>query len=132
MIRKKIYQIAKPLETHSVKATCEEVTCENWQWGWVSKIDESTSHGQIASGYIRTERAGQFKESKEMVKGKQLTCFWFEPGNRCFESDSHRKSLDREAFYFVHDGGHSFQHDNGLNWVEDFDSHQNKLLKAQR
>lgn len=127
-MRYKRYQILRPLSTHWSKVSCEDYECDDWRFGWVTKIDEATVIGRQQAGYIRQHRKTEFKESRQGA----LSVFTFPPGMRCFKSGDHKKFLDREPFYIVKDRGHSRQHDNALNWVEDFGSHQNMLAKAQR
>lgn len=122
----KHYTISKPLETHFRQATCVEVACKWHAKGWVTSVDESTALGQQQAHYIRSNRKGQYVEKVE----NGLTAFRFKPGNTCFAADKHLVSLDREPLYTVGDRGRRTRHKNGLEWVEDFATHQQKLKQA--
>lgn len=64
-----------------VKAACEQVSCEQWRYGWDSLIDESTPLGQAQAHYIRAQSGRTFRE---MRAPDGLTVFRFESGQRCF------------------------------------------------
>lgn len=64
-----------------VKAACEQVGCEQWQYGWDSLVDESKPLGLAQARYIRTESGRTFRE---MRAPDGLTVFRFEARQRCF------------------------------------------------
>lgn len=136
MTDRKRYRVIKPVSTHYVKATCEEVECEFWLDGWVTGVEEYTPLGERQATYIRANRKGQYTESKgAYVEGfwrPEATAFKFKPETTCFNASNHARRLEREPFYLVKEGGHQRRHDNAVEWVEDFAEHQNKLSNAAR
>lgn len=130
----KTYQLLQPKKTHFKRATCEESGCGAFSRGWKTQIDESTELGQRQAYYIRKQSGRRFREERN-IEG--LTDFIFEPGQRCFQSDTHVVSLEREPFYFVKNGDFRQstmrrEHKNAADWVDDFASHQEKLATEHR
>lgn len=115
----------------AVVAACEQVGCAAWQYGWESKIDESTQLGQQQAHYIRHVSGRTFREQKT---GDGLTVFRFEAHQRCFAE--HRTNPE---IYLVRDGdwrgnptGRRRQHTRPADWVEDFGEHQQRIVDQQQ
>lgn len=125
----KTYQIASPLATHTRPASCEEVDCQAWAKGWITRVP------------ITDTALIQFIESKQHGRHYQETTgvdqaereFMFAPGQMCFRAAEHRVSLERPAFYRVRGGdwrqntGLIREHTGAADWVDDFSEHQDKI-----
>lgn len=118
------FSIAAPPATHFEPATCEQVDCTRWRLGWRTTVDESTGLGAQQAAYIRGDKSRTWTERRTP---DGLTEFTFQPGQRCFGSDRHRRKLDRPDLFFVRDGdwrGNPFgtrprQHTRAEFWVEE-------------
>lgn len=123
----KTYQITSPIPTHFAETTCAEVNCTAFEFGWVTRIDESTQLGQQQAYYIRSQSGRKFEVTRDPMG---LTLFAFESGQQCFAT--HKRKLDRPEVYSVRDGdwrGNPFGtrptiHTRPEYWVEDFAEHQ--------
>jgi hypothetical protein len=120
----KTYGLTYPLKTHWKKATCEQVDCEAYIYGWVTSVDVSSDLGREQADYIRRHSGRSFTETNPGV-------FQFKAGQTCFRAADHRLKLEREPLFVVRHGdyrgnpdGWKIQHDNGANWQEDFAEHQ--------
>lgn len=128
----KTFQVAAPIQTHFRKATCEEVGCLAHHYGWQTTVDESTDQGPAQAYYIRNQSGRRFKEEKTEAG---LTCFTFEPGQTCFDSDQHVTSLERPYLFVVRDGDwrgnprhtRPYRHANGDDWCDNFANHLDRL-----
>jgi hypothetical protein len=126
------YEIRAPRSSHWRRATCEEVRCPNYLRGWQTVVDEGTDQGMGIALYIRRNSGRGFTESRDE---SGLTRFVFEPGQVCFDSasDAHHVQV-RPEIYLVRGGDHRAntglvrRHHNGLEWVEDFAEHTDKML----
>lgn len=85
------FGLARPLATHWRRATCAEVDCPHFIWGWETLVDEGTDFGKMQAGYIRHKSGREFKEE---VLANGLTRFEFHAGQRCFRE--HKMPLERE------------------------------------
>ncbi len=127
----KTYQILAPVETHFRSASCEEVDCAAYRFGWSTRIDETTELGKAQASYIRHRAGRGFHETSDAG----LTVFEFYPGQTCF--DTHRVRLDREEVYATFRGDHRGRvgepriHRSAVDWVEDFAEHQQTLARGQ-
>jgi hypothetical protein len=125
----KTYGIRAPKETHFRPATCGEVDCSAYLYGWKTTIDEGTVLGRMQAHYIRKESGRRYEE--EWNNG--LTTFYFEAGQHCFAQ--HQTALEREPIFLVKDGdwrGNPRRtnpriHTKPEHWVEDFAEHQQAL-----
>lgn len=120
------HAIRQPLGTHYRIITCQEAQCAAYHNGWsfdVADIDPAMAAAIKASGkryqYVSTE------------SGDTLI---FAPGQECFAM--HRRSLDREAFYYTGRGDqrtftprNAQQLRSGL-WVEHFEEHLSDIRDA--
>lgn len=132
----KTYQIRAPKKTHFRVATCEEIECPNFLYGWKTIVDPSTDIGRAQRQYIKndtTRKATSYRREDSLVE------FTFEAGQTCFQT--HYLRLDNEALYLVKGGdwrgnprGEALkQHANADDWVDDFANNQLKLIEiAQR
>lgn len=133
----KTYAINAPLSTHFRPATCAEAGCPAYLHGWRTIVDTRSDLGQGQAYYIRKELGHRFTEIR-MPTG--LTEFTFEPGQRCFKSDSHRIRLERPEIYVVRDGdarGNPRRtaariHGSAADWQEDFATHQETLANRMK
>lgn len=125
----KTYALRLPVKTHYRVATCQEVECEAYAYGWVTKIEVTGVLGQRQAKYIRDHCGRKFTWTQV---GELLT-FTFPPGQQCF--GTHHVPLEREPFYVVRGGdwrgnprGERRRHVNAENWVEDFATHQQTIV----
>ena len=121
--QQKTYSVAKPVETHTRPATCDEVDCVAQAGGWVTNVDESTTLGQRQAHYIR-DRSGRAHTEAHLAG---LTSFTFPPGEQCFEG--HTVSLDRPEFYTVTDLGQRRTHSGPDPWLNDCGTHLDHLRR---
>lgn len=129
------YQLAAPLATHWRTATCSEVDCPNYLFGWVTAIDPSTELGQRQAHYIRTDISRRHTEQRTETGFLE---FRFEAGQKCFRE--HQAPLEREPLYLVRGGDHRGdplgigvrQHTHPEHWVEEFAEHQQVLADAHQ
>lgn len=118
------YQIASPHD-HKVKTACEQAGCLAWQYGWETKVDESTPLGTFQASYIRHESGRTFKE---MRTADGLTVFRFERQQRCFAEHE-----TFPEFYMVRAGdwrkhlGLIRRHTRPGDFVEDWGEHQQRV-----
>jgi hypothetical protein len=99
-----------------VRAACEQVRCEKWQFGWDTVLDERTPEGRDAANWIRSGASG--RDFREM-RGGDVTVFRFSPHQRCFEE--HRT---RPASWLVRAGQQVVgRHTDMSGWVDDLDQH---------
>lgn len=126
----KTYRIVVPLSTHFRVATCAEVNCPNYLYGWKTTCDLNTDLGQAQIDWIKTSSGRRFTSYREE---SGLVVFTFEAGQDCFEQ--HQLRLDKPEIYAVSDGDWRgnprgtdvFKHANADDWVDDFANHQQKI-----
>lgn len=124
----KTYRSSSPLATHYRKATCEEVDCPAYMNGWSYKVSDLT--GELVDAI---KRSG--KNWRRVKLTEEEDYLVFDSGQQCF--DTHQVSLDRPAFYYVGRGHSSvfrtrnaFQHRRAEDWIDDFATHQNRIIEA--
>ena len=130
----KTYSVRSPVSTHFRPATCAEVECPAYAYGWKTAVDVSTDLGAQQANYIRMHSGRSFTVAQD----GNLVTFTFPFGQNCFAE--HRMRLDREAFYRVRNGdwrgnplGGQTEHVNAEDWIDDFANHQIKLAeRAER
>jgi hypothetical protein len=122
--------MSMPTESHWRKATCEEVDCEAFRFGWVTTVDLATELGQRQHHYITGDRTRSCTRSQAAT----LVSFTYPPGMRCFDSDSHRLPVERPSIFTVRDGdwrgnptGDARVHANAEDWVDDFANRADRL-----
>lgn len=125
----KTYTVAMPLATHWRPATCAEVGCKAYLYGWRTIVDERTELGQRQAHYIRHDRSRRHSEERQP---DGVTAFTFGAGQTCFRE--HKTRLGRPQRYIVRGGdwrgnprGEIREHVRGDDFVEDFAEHQDKL-----
>ena len=127
----KSYAITAPADSHFRRATCEEVGCFGHEFGWITKVDESTELGQKQAWYIRNQSGRRYSEERDAA----LTTFTFAPGQTCFRP--HRIRLDRPAIFSVRNGDwrdstRPFVHASAEDWVDDFSNHQDQIADLRQ
>lgn len=109
----------------TVVAACEQVACENWEYGWETLVDLRTARGRDAAAWIRSGKSG--RTFRELPGGDgDITVFRFEARQRCFAE--HRT---RPASWLVRAGAirrHADMH----GWLEDFGEHYGRLEDQAR
>jgi hypothetical protein len=123
------FQAAAPLRTHWRQATCAEVECAHHIHGWVTTV----LAGSEDEALIR--RAGR-AFAVERQEGGFLR-FTFHAGQPCFAAHRHRVPLERDPLFIVRGGdwrastGLIRRHTRGVDWVDDFATHQDQLIARQ-
>lgn len=126
----KTYGMSMPLPTHWRPATCEEVDCEAYRYGWVSTFDLSTDLGQKQYDYCRQDKTRSCSMQRASLT---LVKFVYPPGNRCFRAGDHRLPMERPAVFTVRGGDwrgvttSARVHKRAEDWIEDFAEHQDRL-----
>jgi hypothetical protein len=130
----KTYSVAAPRSTHFRTATCKEVECDGYRFGFAAVIDETTELGQGQAYYIRKESGRRFREER-LPDGR--TMFTFEAGQQCFRSGdtAHMIRLDKPEIYVVRDGDwrgnprgtEARQHHSADDWIDDMANHQDAI-----
>lgn len=126
----KTYEIAVPRATHWRSATCAEVDCRPYQYGWVTRVLPGSQDEAAV-------RASGRSFTAEQAEGGFLQ-FVFPPGQPCFRASVHQLPLERPPLYVVRDGdwrgnptGQVRQHVNGDDWVDDFATHQQNIADVR-
>jgi len=126
----KTYTMRFPLKTHWRRATCEEVECEQYKFGFATTADVSTELGRKQYYYITHDK----ERSSSMQKiGPTISKFVFGPGQRCFASAKHRVRIERIPQTLLVPG--DFRQRTGTprifnrpeDWVDDFANHQDRI-----
>lgn len=131
----KTYGMSMSLKTHWRAATCEEVDCAAYRFGWASTFDVSTKLGMRQFEYCKGDRARSFSMQRPALN---LVKFVYAPGNRCFSAADHRVPLERPARLYVAEGDWRGNprgtrprvHQRAEDWAEDFAEHQGRLAAA--
>jgi hypothetical protein len=120
------YVLDRPnLRKFWVKATCEEVDCPDWLHGW--RVDAALLTPQNWADIRRMYRW----ELLDIAAGNQQVVF--EAGQACFRASTHQRPTLAEPLYLVKPGhrgaylGRGRQHTRGIDWVEDFAEHTDKV-----
>lgn len=120
------YTIKAPLSTHFRSATCAEVDCPNYRQGWKVRTDglsQQMLHTAMNSG----------RKFSWLHVSEQENWLVFEAGQPCFESQRHRKRLEREELFVVRDGRSTpVRHTRPELWMEDLHEHTDKLAEARK
>ncbi len=132
----KTYQVAAPVRTHWRVATCAEVECEHYTHGWATTVLPGSSDEALVRGSGRHWR-GEVQGGPKPDEHGMLR-FVFPPGQPCFGAHRHRVPLGRDPFFVVRGGdwrantGLIRRHTRGADWVDDFATHQDKLIAQQQ
>jgi hypothetical protein len=106
-----------------IRAACEQVGCQQWQYGWETHTDEATGLGQAQAAYIRRHSGRTFTEHRTAAG---LTVFRFAPHQRCFAE--HRTRPQR---FLVRDSGIR-EHTSLAALAEDYTEHTGRLAEQAR
>lgn len=90
------HAISAPLETHWRKATCEEVGCLDYHYGWKVAL---TGRDEEDTTLVRN--CGRRYREEQSDAGPVLV---FEAGQPCFRQSEHRTRIDRPGLYIVRNG----------------------------
>lgn len=104
-------------------ATCEEVDCESWKYGWVTRVPAGSELVEMVQNtgrpYTEITEAGAAERE-----------FLFAPGTPCFRASTHRKAVrpDLPQLFVVRDGDYRGNprgtapriHQRPEDWVENF------------
>lgn len=127
----KTYSLLLPVQTHYRKATCQEVECEAYANGWVTRIDPTTELGRKQLNYIRLHSGREFIDITTV--DSPMVELTFPSGQSCF--GTHHVPSEREPIPIVRDGdwrgnptGRTRQHVRVADWVEDFGEHQQAIV----
>lgn len=127
----KTYAIKAPLSTHFRKATCEEVQCPDFLYGWrVHK--EALSPALL---HTATHSGRKFSEV-QVTPGE--TYLVYEAGQTCFHAPKHRTRVERPELYIVRDGDWRGNprgtpnrvHQRAEDWAEDLHEHTDQINDA--
>jgi hypothetical protein len=125
----KTYQVRSPVSTHFRPATCAEVECASYLFGWQTVVPADSA----AAGYIRHDRSRSHAEEREPGG---MARFVFGAGQQGFPpAHDHAVRTDRPEVYLVRDGDFRGnprgtqvrRHVRPDDWIEDFAEHQDKL-----
>lgn len=123
------YRLAAPLATHWRTASCAEVDCQHHLHGWATTV----LAGSADEALVR--QSGRRWTAERLPGG--MVRYVFPAGQRCFAASTHRLPLDRPARCLVRGGDWRANlgvvRDHGERtdlWVEDFATHQNKIIEA--
>lgn len=122
----KTFGIRAPLSTHFRKATCDEVDCESFRYGWKIRWDVLSEQDR----HLITHCGRKYVIDQEWVI--------FEAGQPCFRYDTHRIRNDRPELFLVKDShmsmsslaaGGATQHKRVADWIDDFHSTTDKVVQ---
>ena len=114
LTRTRDYKIRFPRDV-TVRAACEDVGCELWQFGWETVLDERTAPGRDAAGWIRS---GASRRTYRELPGGTVAVVRFERGQRCFEEHRTRPAVFLAGGRRVASLG---------DWTGDLDDHVTRL-----
>lgn len=124
------YSIKAPLSTHFRAATCEEVGCPDYQYGW--KVHLEGLPENLRSTALTSGRRYRVEQERDGV-----TWIVYEAGQQCFQYRKHRTRLERPELYIVRGGdargnptGEQVNHKRAEDWVEDLHEHTDKIADA--
>lgn len=124
------FAISAPKETHTRKATCEEVECEQYARGWMMRIDLGTDLGQRQAYYIKHSSGRSYRVTDQR---DGLITLEFRSGQPCFQE--HRVPIGRPEKFLVKGGDYRGNplktktrvHTKPEFWVEEFAENQDNL-----
>lgn len=109
-----------------VKATCEEFGCSDYLYGW--RVDAALLTEQ---NWADIRDLGYWFERLDIAEGVQQVLF--KAGQPCFRAAHHQRQTMAEPLYLVKPGhrgaylGRGRRHTRGIDWVEDFSEHTDRL-----
>lgn len=123
----KTYGAARPLTTHWVKATCEEIDCEPWRLGWSINAAVLSEQDKAA-----IKDAGYRWIVVDVADGE--TQWIFEAGQPCFKSSTHQRETGRSPVFYTRPGDWRGNPEGGRatemrpeDWVDDMAHHLDRL-----
>lgn len=124
------FAISAPKETHTRRATCEEVNCEQYRRGWRIQVDLNTDLGQRQAYYIKHSSGRAYKVTDQR---DGLVTLEFKPDQPCFQE--HRVGIGRPEKFLVKGGDYRGNplktvtrvHKKPEFWVEEFAENQDRL-----
>lgn len=108
------FGIRAPRSTHFRKATCVEVDCPEWRYGWKLRWDVMGEQDR----YLLTHCGRKYTVDQEWIV--------FEAGQPCFRESKHQTRLERPEIFLrknVHmsvRGQGRIVHKNPEDWADDF------------
>jgi hypothetical protein len=129
----KTYSVKAPISTHFRKATCEEISCPDFLYGWRVRVESLTPV------LLHTAKNCGRKFTQVHVSEGE-TFLVYEAGQTCFHAAKHRTRIERPELYIVRDGDRRGNprgtpdriHKNGVEWAEDLHEHTDKLAEARK
>lgn len=122
----KSYEIRTVRSTQTRPATCEEVDCEHYLHGWVTRVPVGSEWEHLL------QQSGRHWAART-VDDAGIVSYAFEPGTPCFKAEQHRVRIAL-PLYIVRDGdwrgnptGNSRAHANIRDWADDFATHQDRI-----
>lgn len=126
------YSIKAPLSTHFRPATCEEVGCPDYQYGWKVHLEGVPEN-------LRSTALNSGRKYTVEQEGPGLTWIVYEAGQKCFQHRKHRTRLERPELFLVRGGdvrgnptGEQRIHKRAEDWIEDLHEHTDKILDARK
>lgn len=124
------YSIKAPLSTHFRPATCEEVDCPDYLYGWKVHLEGLPEN-------LRSTALGSGRKYTVQQEAAGVTWVVYEAGQSCFQHRKHRTRLERPELYLVRGGdlrgnptGEQRIHKRAEDWVEDLHEHTDTILDA--
>jgi hypothetical protein len=124
------YGMALPLKTHWVPASCEEVNCEPFLYGFVTTIDVSTPLGQKQYDFLIKDRKRTYSLQRPSM---HIFKFIYPPGTICMAYADHKLPKDRPGTFYKRRGDYRLVGQRPQifkrpeDWVDEFGNHQLKL-----
>jgi hypothetical protein len=122
------FQLDQPLHTHFRRATCQEVECQAYAYGWKMGFDLSDPDKRSAARRIRDHSGRTYTH---VIVGNTIT-FTFAAGQQCFAK--HRVPLEREPLMIVRRGdwrgnptGERMQHKSPDSFLDHWESDLDQL-----
>lgn len=128
------YGIRQPLTTHWRRATCEEVGCEAYAKGWVTRVPIASQAAQFIRSKQHNRRFTEFTDRHSKGEAE----FMFPPGQPCFRVSEHRAPVGRPPLYIVRAGDHRQnlggirQHTRPEDWRDDLGEHLEMIKDKQK
>lgn len=125
------YALTSPKQTHTRPATCEEVGCEQFLRGWVTRLPLSSPLAvYIASG----SHGRRFMETTTGTAEREFT---FPAGQKCFKSTQHTIEVGRPPIATIRGGDWRGKTTETLKvglpeWVERFGLNQDKIAETHQ
>lgn len=124
----KTYGASRPLDTHWVPATCEEVDCEPFLMGW------SINVVPLSEQDLAVIKQHRYRYHVVPVSAEE-TLWIFDAGQPCFKASTHQREIGRPPVFFTRpgdwrgdpSGAGAFVHARPEDWVDDMATHLDRL-----